>query len=50
MVCGFSCEDLVSMFKELKGLGVVVKELSSELRQMVRRWQSARDSQRPICL
>uniref|UniRef100_A0A672FDK2 Thrombospondin-1-like n=1 Tax=Salarias fasciatus TaxID=181472 RepID=A0A672FDK2_SALFA len=37
MVCGFSCEDLVSMFKELKGLGVVVKELSNELRQLVRR-------------
>eukprot|EP00064_Thunnus_orientalis_P001305 superscaffoldBa00000088_g1307 len=34
MVCGFSCEDLVSMFKELKGLGVVVKELSNELRQL----------------
>lgn len=25
------------MFKELKGLGVVVKELSNELRQLVRR-------------
>lgn len=25
------------MFKELKGLGVVVKELSSELRQMVKK-------------
>uniref|UniRef100_A0AAQ6A0U9 Thrombospondin 1b n=1 Tax=Amphiprion ocellaris TaxID=80972 RepID=A0AAQ6A0U9_AMPOC len=37
MVCGFSCEDLVSMFKELKGLGVVVKELSNELRQLVRK-------------
>uniref|UniRef100_A0A8C4HH99 Thrombospondin 1b n=1 Tax=Dicentrarchus labrax TaxID=13489 RepID=A0A8C4HH99_DICLA len=37
MVCGFSCDDLVSMFKELKGLGVVVKELSNELRQLVRR-------------
>lgn len=37
MVCGFSCEDLLSMFKELKGLGVVVKELSNELRQLVRR-------------
>uniref|UniRef100_A0A3B5KP37 Thrombospondin 1b n=1 Tax=Xiphophorus couchianus TaxID=32473 RepID=A0A3B5KP37_9TELE len=34
MVCGFSCEDLISMFKELKGLGVVVKELSNELRQL----------------
>lgn len=36
MVCGFSCEDLISMFKELKSLGVVVKELSNELRQLVR--------------
>lgn len=25
------------MFKELKGLGVVVKELSNELRRLVRR-------------
>uniref|UniRef100_A0A8C8FJK9 Thrombospondin 1b n=1 Tax=Oncorhynchus tshawytscha TaxID=74940 RepID=A0A8C8FJK9_ONCTS len=31
MICGFSCEDLAGMFKELKGLGVVVKELSNEL-------------------
>lgn len=37
MVCGFSCEDLISMFKELKSLGVVVKELSNELRQLVRK-------------
>lgn len=37
MVCGFSCEDLLSMFKELKGLGVVVKELSNELRKLVRK-------------
>lgn len=37
MVCGISCEDLVRMFKELRGLGVVVKELSKELRQLVRR-------------
>lgn len=35
MICGFSCEDLISMFKELKSLGVVVKELSNELRQLV---------------
>ncbi|MEQ2177920.1 hypothetical protein GOODEAATRI_008706, partial [Goodea atripinnis] len=35
MVCGFSCEDLISMFKELKSLGVVVKELSYELRQLM---------------
>lgn len=34
-ICGFSCEDLTSMFKELKGLGVVVKQLSNELRQVV---------------
>ncbi|XP_072545873.1 thrombospondin-1-like isoform X2 [Salminus brasiliensis] len=33
-ICGFSCEDLASMFKELKGLGVVVKQLSNELRQV----------------
>uniref|UniRef100_A0A8C7F9E1 Thrombospondin-1 n=1 Tax=Oncorhynchus kisutch TaxID=8019 RepID=A0A8C7F9E1_ONCKI len=30
-VCGFSCEDITSMFKELKGLGVIVKQLSNEL-------------------
>lgn len=36
MVCGFSCEDLTSMFKELKSLGVVVKEVTNELRQLVR--------------
>ncbi len=35
-ICGFSCDDLSSMFKELKGLGVVVKQLSNELRQVVR--------------
>lgn len=34
-VCGFSCEDIASMFKELKGLGVVVKQLSDELRKVV---------------
>ncbi|KAK1792975.1 hypothetical protein P4O66_001693 [Electrophorus voltai] len=33
-ICGFSCEDLASMFKELKGLGMVVKQLSNELRQV----------------
>uniref|UniRef100_A0AAR2JR80 Thrombospondin 1b n=1 Tax=Pygocentrus nattereri TaxID=42514 RepID=A0AAR2JR80_PYGNA len=37
MICGFSCDDLASMFKELKGLGVVVQELSNELRKVVRR-------------
>ena len=34
-VCGFSCEDIAGMFKELKGLGVVVKQLSHELRKVV---------------
>uniref|UniRef100_A0A671WSE7 Thrombospondin-1 n=1 Tax=Sparus aurata TaxID=8175 RepID=A0A671WSE7_SPAAU len=34
-VCGFSCEDIASMFKELKGLGVVVKQLSNELSKVV---------------
>ncbi|XP_039525325.1 thrombospondin-1-like [Pimephales promelas] len=33
-ICGFSCDDLTSMFSELKGLGVVVKQLSNELRQV----------------
>uniref|UniRef100_A0A8C6WT15 Thrombospondin 1a n=2 Tax=Neogobius melanostomus TaxID=47308 RepID=A0A8C6WT15_9GOBI len=33
-VCGLSCEDITSMFKELKGLGVVVKQLSNELRKV----------------
>lgn len=35
-VCGFSCEDIASIFKELKGLGVVVKQLSNELHKVVR--------------
>uniref|UniRef100_A0A3P9LSN3 Thrombospondin-1 n=1 Tax=Oryzias latipes TaxID=8090 RepID=A0A3P9LSN3_ORYLA len=30
-VCGFSCEDITSMFKELRGLNVIVKQLSNEL-------------------
>lgn len=34
-VCGFSCEDIAGMFKELKGLGVVVKQLSDDLRKVV---------------
>uniref|UniRef100_A0A4W5NN39 Thrombospondin-1 n=1 Tax=Hucho hucho TaxID=62062 RepID=A0A4W5NN39_9TELE len=34
-VCGFSCEDITSMFKELKGLGVVVKQLSNELNRSI---------------
>ncbi|KAG7328117.1 hypothetical protein KOW79_008061 [Hemibagrus wyckioides] len=33
-ICGFSCDDLASMFKELKGLGVVVKQLSNQLHQV----------------
>uniref|UniRef100_A0A8C6U694 Thrombospondin 1a n=1 Tax=Neogobius melanostomus TaxID=47308 RepID=A0A8C6U694_9GOBI len=40
-VCGLSCEDITSMFKELKGLGVVVKQLSNELRKVVRTSGSA---------
>lgn len=50
MVCGFSCEDLVSMFKELKGLGVVVKELSNELRQLVRRKPSRPSAFLSVCV
>lgn len=34
-ICGFSCEDLASMFQELKGLGVVVQQLSNRLHQVV---------------
>uniref|UniRef100_A0A4W5N371 Thrombospondin-1 n=1 Tax=Hucho hucho TaxID=62062 RepID=A0A4W5N371_9TELE len=34
-VCGFTCEDITSMFKELKGLGVIVKQLSNELNRVV---------------
>lgn len=34
-VCGFSCEDIASMFKELRGLGVIVKNLSIDLRKVV---------------
>ncbi|KAG7269124.1 hypothetical protein CRUP_013388 [Coryphaenoides rupestris] len=30
-VCGFSCEDISGMFKELKGLGVFIKNVSNEL-------------------
>ncbi|KAK6307197.1 hypothetical protein J4Q44_G00223450 [Coregonus suidteri] len=33
-VCGYSCEDIASMFNELKGLGVVVKQLSNELNRV----------------
>ncbi|XP_058471732.1 thrombospondin-1-like [Solea solea] len=33
-VCGFSCEDIASMFKELRGLGVVVNQLSNELHKV----------------
>uniref|UniRef100_A0A3B3W1U0 Thrombospondin-1 n=1 Tax=Poecilia latipinna TaxID=48699 RepID=A0A3B3W1U0_9TELE len=34
-VCGFSCEDITSMFKELRGLNVIVKQLSNELQKVV---------------
>lgn len=34
-VCGFSCEDISSMFKELRGIGVVVKQLSHKLSKVV---------------
>lgn len=34
-VCGFSCEDIASMFKELRGLNVIVKQLSNELEKVV---------------
>ncbi|KAI5624997.1 thrombospondin-1 isoform X1 [Silurus asotus] len=33
-ICGFSCEDLAGMFKELKGLGVVVKQLSNQIHKV----------------
>uniref|UniRef100_A0A6Q2XVT9 Thrombospondin 1b n=1 Tax=Esox lucius TaxID=8010 RepID=A0A6Q2XVT9_ESOLU len=42
MICGFSCEDLAGMFKEMKGLAVVVKELSNELRKVVRNYTDKR--------
>lgn len=35
-VCGFSCEDIAGIFKELRGLGAVVKQLSNELHKVVR--------------
>uniref|UniRef100_A0AAY4BUK0 Thrombospondin-1 n=1 Tax=Denticeps clupeoides TaxID=299321 RepID=A0AAY4BUK0_9TELE len=31
MICGFSCDDLAAMFKELKTLGVVVRDLSHQV-------------------
>uniref|UniRef100_A0A8C6PK97 Thrombospondin-1 n=1 Tax=Nothobranchius furzeri TaxID=105023 RepID=A0A8C6PK97_NOTFU len=34
-VCGFSCDDIASMFKELRGLNVIVKRLSNELEKVV---------------
>uniref|UniRef100_A0A3P9Q5C3 Thrombospondin-1 n=1 Tax=Poecilia reticulata TaxID=8081 RepID=A0A3P9Q5C3_POERE len=34
-VCGFSCEDITSMFKELRGLNVIVKQLSNQLQKVV---------------
>lgn len=36
MICGYTCEDLASMFKELKTLGVMVKDLTDKLRKVVR--------------
>lgn len=44
-VCGLSCEDIASMFKELRGLGVVVKKLSIDLRKVV---SSTRDCPLPL--
>lgn len=38
MICGYTCEDLASMFKELKTLGVMVKDLSDKLRKVVRKF------------
>lgn len=37
MICGFTCDDLAAMFKELKTLGVVVRDLSDQLNKVVRR-------------
>uniref|UniRef100_A0A665VX04 Thrombospondin-1-like n=1 Tax=Echeneis naucrates TaxID=173247 RepID=A0A665VX04_ECHNA len=34
-VCGFTCDDIASMFKELKGLGLMVKQLSTDLTKVV---------------
>ncbi|KAI5611298.1 thrombospondin-1 isoform X2, partial [Silurus asotus] len=34
MICGYSCEDFASMFKELKTLGVMVKDLTDKLRKV----------------
>lgn len=36
MICGYTCDDLASMFKELKTLGVMVKDLTDKLRKVVR--------------
>uniref|UniRef100_A0A674MID2 Thrombospondin-1 n=1 Tax=Takifugu rubripes TaxID=31033 RepID=A0A674MID2_TAKRU len=33
-VCGLSCEEISSMFRELRGIGVVVKRLSIDLRKV----------------
>ncbi|XP_069574804.1 thrombospondin-1-like isoform X1 [Brachyistius frenatus] len=33
-VCGFSCDDIAGMFKELRGLNVVIKQLSNELQKV----------------
>ncbi|TSK57997.1 Thrombospondin-1 [Bagarius yarrelli] len=34
MICGYTCDDLTGMFKELKTLGVMVKDLTDKLRKM----------------
>ncbi|XP_062378705.1 thrombospondin-1-like [Sardina pilchardus] len=35
-VCGFTCDDLNSMFNELKGLGLMVKKLTNELHEVTK--------------
>uniref|UniRef100_A0A674P382 Thrombospondin-1 n=1 Tax=Takifugu rubripes TaxID=31033 RepID=A0A674P382_TAKRU len=44
-VCGLSCEEISSMFRELRGIGVVVKRLSIDLRKVV---SSTRDCPLPL--
>lgn len=44
-VCGLSCEDIASMFNELRGIGVVVKKLSIDLHKVV---SSTRDCPLPL--
>lgn len=36
LICGYTCDDLTGMFKELKTLGVMVKDLTNMLRKVVR--------------